>query len=166
MGLIRKQLLHSNFTLSPYRKSGEELVKFMGRILLVEDEEPIAAVLQRGLKGAGHEVSVSHDGDEGERLARDGTFDLILLDLMLPGQDGISICRHLREAGDETPILMLTARDSVRDRLEGFKTGADDYLGKPFSFAELLARVESLLRRRGSRTEPCASSKGDSSTGG
>ncbi len=117
------------------------------RILLVEDEELIAEVVSRGLTLAGYTVDVAPDGTAGLERAENGRYALILLDVMLPGLDGWEICGRLREAKDTTPILMLTARDAVSDRVRGLETGADDYLPKPFDFAELLARVQALLRR-------------------
>lgn len=117
------------------------------RLLLVEDDRQIGSVLRRGLESARFQVEWVTDGATGLELARSGSYDLILLDLMLPGLDGWSICRELREARCTTPILMLTARDSVEDRIRGYELGADDYLPKPFNFAELVARVHALLRR-------------------
>jgi len=117
------------------------------RILLVEDEAPIADVVSRGLTKAGYTVEIAPDGRVGLERATDALFGLILLDVMLPGLDGWEVCARLREARNTTPILMLTARDSVIDRVRGLETGADDYLPKPFDFAELLARVHALLRR-------------------
>ena len=117
------------------------------RILLIEDEAVIAEAIQQGLEEAHHAVDWAPDGDTGLRLASDGGYALILLDLMLPGRDGWSICRTLRARRDATPILMLTARDAIDDRVRGLDLGADDYLPKPFDFNELLARVRALLRR-------------------
>lgn len=117
------------------------------RILLVEDEEKIASFIQRGLAEQRFTVDMAHDGEEGLYLAEINPYDLIILDLMLPKKDGISICRQLREQKNSTPILMLTARDAVKDKVSGLNAGADDYLTKPFSFSELLARVRALLRR-------------------
>ncbi len=117
------------------------------RILLVEDEAPIAEVVSRGLTLAGYQVEVAADGRDGLERAENGRYGLLVLDVMLPGLDGWEVCARLREARDTTPILMLTARDSVADRVRGLETGADDYLPKPFDFAELLARVHALLRR-------------------
>ena len=117
------------------------------RILVVEDEESIARVVQRGLQEERYEVDVAHDGTEGLHLATERAYALIVLDLMLPGVDGWQICKELRSRRDTTPILMLTARDAVSDRVKGLETGADDYLPKPFDFTELLARVRALLRR-------------------
>ncbi len=119
----------------------------MMRILLVEDEAPIADVVSLGLRQAGYTVDVAADGRDGLAQAQSSRYGLILLDVMLPHLDGWAICERLREAGDSTPILMLTARDTVSDRVKGLETGADDYLPKPFDFRELLARVHALLRR-------------------
>jgi DNA-binding response OmpR family regulator len=117
------------------------------RVLVVEDDEVIASLICKGLEQARFSVVVAGDGVTGLRVAREGGFGVIVLDLMLPGMDGISLCRSLRERRDTTPILMLTARDAVEDRVLGLETGADDYLPKPFDFTELLARVRALLRR-------------------
>ena len=117
------------------------------RILLVEDEAPIAEVVARGLTQAGYEVEIAAEGRAGLARAENGRYSLILLDVMLPGLDGWQICARLREQQITTPILMLTARDAVSDRVRGLETGADDYLPKPFDFAELLARIQALLRR-------------------
>ena len=115
--------------------------------MLVEDEAAIAAVVRQGLEEAHYVVDVAHDGRTGLDRALDQEYALILLDLMLPGRDGWSICRTLRARRDATPILMLTARDAIDDRVRGLDLGADDYLPKPFDFDELLARVRALLRR-------------------
>jgi len=117
------------------------------RILLVEDEAPIAAMIRRGLEGAHYSVDWAADGSVGLERALANTYSLILLDLMLPGVDGWTICQRLRARRDTTPILMLTARDALSDRVKGLELGADDYLPKPFEFPELLARVRALLRR-------------------
>ena len=117
------------------------------KILVVEDEEKLARTLQRGLKEEGHAVDVALDGEEGEYLAEVNEYDLIILDVLLPKKNGITVCRELRERGINTPILMLTAKDAVEDKVRGLDAGADDYLTKPFSFEELLARVRALLRR-------------------
>lgn len=119
------------------------------KLLLIEDEIPIADVVRRGLEEAGYTVDVAHDGDRGLKMALSGEYSLLLLDLMLPGRDGWSICRELRARRITTPILMLTARDAVQDRVQGLEMGADDYLPKPFDFSELVARVRALLRREG-----------------
>jgi DNA-binding response OmpR family regulator len=118
------------------------------RILVVEDEEAIAEGLLLNLSRKGHASELARDGAEALRRAREGGWDLILLDVRLPEVDGFEVVRRLREAGDLTPILMLTARDQPDDKVYGLKLGADDYLVKPFDLGELLARVESLLRRR------------------
>jgi DNA-binding response OmpR family regulator len=117
------------------------------RILLIEDEVAIASVVKRGLERSGYAVTVVHDGADGLEKAITEEWSLILLDLMLPSRDGLSICQALRARRDTTPIIMLTARDAVPDRVRGLETGADDYLLKPFAFEELLARVRSQLRR-------------------
>lgn len=117
-------------------------------VLVVEDERRLAALLQRVLTEERHVVDVANDGPAGFELAGSGTYDVIVLDLMLPGMDGIEITRRLRDARIQTPILMLTARGAVEDRVAGLKSGADDYLIKPFAMEELLARVSALLRRR------------------
>lgn len=120
----------------------------MSRILVVEDEEAIAEGLLLNLSRKGHEGELARDGAEALRRAREGGWDLVILDVRLPEVDGFEVCRRLREGGDLTPILMLTARDQPDDKVYGLKLGADDYLVKPFDLGELLARVESLLRRR------------------
>ena len=117
------------------------------RILVVEDERKLAAVLQRGLREHGYAVDVAHDGEEGLALAEIEPYDLLVLDVLLPKIDGIALCEHLRARQNNVPILMLTARDSLDDRVRGLDSGADDYLTKPFAFRELLARVRALLRR-------------------
>jgi two-component system OmpR family response regulator len=117
------------------------------KLLLVEDDVKIAGALRRGLAAEGFQVEVAGDGPEGLWRAQEGRYDLILLDIMLPGRDGYQICADLRRAGDTTPILMLTAKGGELDEAEGLDTGADDYLTKPFSFAVLVSRVHALLRR-------------------
>jgi heavy metal response regulator len=117
------------------------------RILVVEDEPQIADFVARGLAENGYSVDTAHDGEEALQWPEVADFDVILLDVMLPGVNGIDVCRRLRERGVRTPILMLTARDAVEDRVAGLDSGADDYLVKPFAFAELLARVRALVRR-------------------
>jgi DNA-binding response OmpR family regulator len=117
------------------------------RILLIEDEVPIAEVITQGLEQAGYSVTAAHDGLSGLKAAEEGRSALIILDVMLPGMDGWQICRALRGQRNTTPILMLTARDAVTDRVRGLDLGADDYLPKPFDFSELVARVQALLRR-------------------
>lgn len=117
------------------------------RILIVEDEVKVARFLERGLREEGFIVEVAHDGEEGSAKAMSGGFDLIILDVMLPERDGFDVLGELRAAGIKARVLMLTARDGVQDRVHGLDLGADDYLVKPFAFAELLARVRALLRR-------------------
>jgi DNA-binding response OmpR family regulator len=119
------------------------------RLLIVEDEKRLAVSLARGLTAEGYAVDVVHDGLEGLHMASEGSYDLIILDIMLPGMNGYRVCAALRAAGDEVPILMLTAKDGEYDEAEGLDTGADDYLTKPFSYVVLVARVKALLRRRG-----------------
>jgi heavy metal response regulator len=117
------------------------------RILLVEDEPSAARILAKGLRRQKYAVDVAADGEAAEREASVNDYDLIILDVMLPRKSGFEVCRELRAAGSAVPVLMLTARDAVRDRIAGLDTGADDYLTKPFDFHELLARVRALLRR-------------------
>ncbi len=117
------------------------------QILVVEDEVKVARALERGLTAEGYGVSLAATGDEALEHTHARPFDAILLDLMLPGRDGFAVLREIRERGLTTPVLVLTARDAVEDRVRGLDTGADDYLVKPFAFAELLARVRALLRR-------------------
>jgi two-component system alkaline phosphatase synthesis response regulator PhoP len=119
------------------------------RILVVEDEPALALTLSDRLRSEGHEVAVENDGDAAFEAARVGSFDLVMLDLALPGRSGLDVCRDLRREGVDTPILMLTARAELTDKVVGLKLGADDYLTKPFEMMELLARVEALLRRSG-----------------
>ena len=117
------------------------------RVLVVEDEPAIADFIVRGLTEQGHAVDRAADGVKALDLLAVGTFDIVLLDVMLPKMDGISVCRTLRERGVKAPVLMLTARDTVEDRVLGLDSGADDYLVKPFAFAELVARIRALGRR-------------------
>ena len=118
------------------------------RVLIVEDEPGVAAFLQQGLKEAGYAVDVAHDGEMGLAYARAAAYDLLLLEnIMMPRKSGLLLLQELRAQGDETPVLLLTARDGIEDRVRGLDAGADDYLVKPFSFAELLARLRALLRR-------------------
>jgi len=116
-------------------------------ILLVEDDELIAEVVKLGLEEAGYQVDWATDGAAGLEMTQEKPYSLLILDIMLPGMDGFAICRALRAQRNPVPILMLTARDSLDDRVRGLDTGADDYLSKPFAFPELLARVRALLRR-------------------
>jgi two-component system OmpR family response regulator len=117
------------------------------RILVVEDEVKMAGLLKRALEEEGYAVDVAGDGPEAVWLGTENPYDAIVLDVMLPGMDGFAVCRRLREAGRWSPVLMLTARDAVADRVAGLDAGADDYLTKPFSIAELLARIRALIRR-------------------
>jgi two-component system alkaline phosphatase synthesis response regulator PhoP len=119
----------------------------MTRILIVEDEAGLVTTLRDRLRKQGYVVSVARDGVSGLEMATREPFDLVILDLMLPGQSGIVVCEELRKQGASTPILMLTARRQTRDKVAGLKAGGDDYLTKPFQMSELLARVEALLRR-------------------
>jgi DNA-binding response OmpR family regulator len=118
------------------------------RILLVEDEPGAAQMLARGLREQAYAVDVAYDGEAALEQAHVNSYDLIVLDIMLPRKDGLQVCRELRAKGSTVPVLMLTARDSVEDRILGLDTGADDYLVKPFDFHELLARLRALRRRR------------------
>lgn len=118
------------------------------RLLIVEDEKRLALALAKGLSAEGFAVDVVHDGAEGLHRATTADYDLIILDIMLPGMNGYQVCAALRAAGRETPVLMLTAKDGEYDEAEGLDTGADDYLSKPFSYVVLVARIRALLRRR------------------
>ncbi len=117
------------------------------KILLVEDDSRIATAIAEALRDQHYVVEVAHDGELGLTFAETGTFDLIVLDLMLPKLDGISLCKQLRQSGNQTPVLMLTARDASADKVLGLDVGADDYVIKPFDLPELLARIRALLRR-------------------
>ena len=119
------------------------------RVLLVEDQRNVARFIAKGLREQGYAVDVAPDGEEALHMAGETAYDLVILDLMIPKVDGFEVCRTLRERGSQTPILMLTARDDKRSRLDGLDTGADDYLTKPFDFDELLAHIRALLRRGG-----------------
>jgi len=123
-------------------------------ILVVEDERRLAQVVRKVLEEEGHTVDVAHDGEEGLAMAMDGSHDVILLDVLLPGIDGFEVCRSLRASRVDTPVLLLTALDAVEDRVRGLDAGADDYLPKPFAFQELLARLRALGRRRVQAHEP------------
>lgn len=131
------------------------------KLLIVEDQAKTGQYLCQGLREAGFATELAGDGDTGLHLALTGDYDLLLLDVMLPGRDGWQIVQRVREAGLDTPVLFLTARDTVQDRVRGLELGADDYLVKPFAFAELLARVRSLLRRGGSATQETSLSVAD-----
>lgn len=117
------------------------------RVLVVEDEKKVASFIKRGLEEENFAVDVAYDGEEGLDMATNNPYDVILMDLMLPKKDGLSVIRELREKDIATPVLCLTAKDTVEDIVEGLETGSDDYLTKPFAFGELLARVKALLRR-------------------
>ena len=130
------------------------------RVLVVEDETRMAGLLKRALQEEGHAVDVAADGHEGLWLASDNAYGAIVLDVMLPGLDGFGVCRRLRESGSWVPVLMLTARDAVGDRVQGLDAGADDYLVKPFSLLELAARLRALARRD-DRSRPVILAEGD-----
>jgi DNA-binding response OmpR family regulator len=130
------------------------------RVLVVEDEARMASLLERGLREEGYAVDVASDGPDGLWMATENDYDAVLLDIMLPGFDGFDVCRRMREAGRWAPVLLLTAREGVDDRVQGLDAGADDYVTKPFSFAELAARVRALIRR-GPGTRPAALEVGD-----
>ena len=124
------------------------------RVLLVEDDERIVDFVQRGLKAEGYNVEVARSGLEAVALGTEGKFQAIIMDLGLPDVNGRQVCERLRNSGVSTPILMLTARDTVQDKVTGLRSGADDYMTKPFAFEELLARIEVLMRRRGGEIKP------------
>ncbi|MGN6626127.1 MAG: response regulator transcription factor [Tepidisphaeraceae bacterium] len=124
------------------------------RVLLVEDSERLQRSVERGLRGSGYAVDVAGDGTHGLWLAETNVYDVVVLDLMLPNLDGLSVLRRLRESGRDVHVLILTAKDTVEDRVKGLRHGADDYLIKPFSLDELLARVEALVRRQHGQKNP------------
>ncbi|UCD35391.1 MAG: response regulator transcription factor [Nitrospiraceae bacterium] len=124
------------------------------RLLLVEDDSKIALFIKKGLKEEGFAVDHAEDGNDGLHLALYEPYDLAIIDLMLPGLDGLSLIRQLRESGSSVPVLILSARRSVDERVEGLRTGGDDYLVKPFAFSELLARCQALIRRAGRVADP------------
>jgi len=124
------------------------------RVLVVEDYDPLRKSLRQGLQEAGFAVDASSDGEEGLWYAQSNEYDVIVLDIMLPKLDGLTILTRLRQAGSRAPILLLTARDGIEDRVSGLNLGADDYLVKPFAFEELLARVRALSRRKYDRADP------------
>jgi len=125
----------------------------MPRVLVIEDEPRVRRSLKEGLRAAGFEVEVAAAGEDGGRLAASLLFDCVVLDWMLPGRDGLQILADLRRSGNAVPVLLLTARDAIDDRVRGLDSGADDYLVKPFAFAELLARIRVLLRRGRAETD-------------
>jgi DNA-binding response OmpR family regulator len=135
----------------------------MSRVLVVEDDEAMAVALRDGFAYEGYEVTVARDGEEGLALAREQPPDLMILDVMLPRMNGLEVCKLLRSEGSELPVIMLTARGQEIDKVLGLKLGADDYVTKPFSFMELMARVEAVLRRvrPGGRTQQAAQRFGD-----
>jgi DNA-binding response OmpR family regulator len=137
-------IIHLGFMVSLIRRRRNYMTR---KILVIEDDNDIAQLVELHLKDAGHEVRVAHDGKAGLQLALSKPYDLIILDLLLPGVDGLEICKRIRAASTYTPILMLTARSAELDRVLGLEIGADDYLTKPFSIRELLARVKALFRR-------------------
>lgn len=118
------------------------------KALIIEDDKKIGSFIKNGLRSEGYRVDAATDGEEGFYLAAEGNYDVIILDVILPGMDGITLCKKIRKSGKRSPIIMLTAKDAVEDRVQGLDAGADDYLTKPFSFAELLARIRALTRRR------------------
>jgi DNA-binding response OmpR family regulator len=124
------------------------------RILVVEDSRRLAGIIKRGLQEAAYTVDNAYDGEEAQYMAETAPFNLIVLDIMLPKKDGLTVCRELRAKSVNTPIIMLTAKDSTEDKVLGLDCGADDYLVKPFAFTELLARVRALLRREAPLTTP------------
>jgi len=130
------------------------------RVLLVEDERRLAELVKGGLTGEGFAVDVAHDGRDGLWLATENDYDVIVLDVMLPRMNGYTLCSRLREAGDWTPIMMLTAKDGIYDEAEALDNGADDYLSKPFSYVVLLARLRALMRRGGTE-RPVSITVGD-----
>lgn len=119
------------------------------RILVVEDEKDLAAIIKKGLEEEGYVVDVAHDGEEGLYMAESFPADAIILDIMLPNMDGLAVLAAMRKKSIATPVMLLTARDALLDKIHGLDTGADDYLTKPFGFGELLARIRSLIRRKG-----------------
>ena len=128
----------------------------MTSVLVVEDEKRLAAAIKRGLEAEGYAVDIALNGTDGQWLAEEREYDAIVLDIMLPGLDGYEVCGNLRNAGNWTPILMLTAKDGARDEVRSLDAGADDFLSKPFSFMVLGARIRSLLRRGGKERPPAA----------
>lgn len=153
---VRRPVRQVRFRLGSACGGSNEGVK----VLLVEDDKRISTLVKRGLEAENFTVDVALDGKEGLWLATEGSYDVIVLDIMLPGRNGYQICAYLREAGDWTPVLMLTAKDGEFDEAEALDTGADDYLTKPFSFVVLVARIRALLRRSSGR-DPVSLEAGD-----
>jgi len=138
--------------LLPFRmRQGDEAMR--QRILIVDDDEKIISMLRRGLAFEGYEVMTASNGEQGLNKMMESDPDIVILDVMMPKVDGWEVCRRIREAGSSVPVLMLTAKDDIKDRVKGLDNGADDYLVKPFALEELLARVRALLRRKSSETE-------------
>ncbi len=136
----------------PFRmRQGDEAMR--QRILIVDDDEKIISMLRRGLAFEGYEVMTASNGEQGLNKMMESDPDIVILDVMMPKVDGWEVCRRIREAGSSVPVLMLTAKDDIKDRVKGLDNGADDYLVKPFALEELLARVRALLRRKSSETE-------------
>ncbi len=152
--MVALQLSHET-TLAAYRERGIIAGHYNGnqgvgrpmKILVIEDEPRVAELLQRGLSRAQHVVDIAQSGQDGLMMAADGHYDAVVVDVMLPDIDGFMVAHQLRDRGDHFPILMLTARDTIDDKVMGFRSGADDYLTKPFAFEELLARLDALARR-------------------
>ena len=124
------------------------------RVLLVEDEQRLSNIIKKGLLEEGYAVDVAYDGEEGQYLAESEEYDLIILDIMLPKIDGLTLCRSLREKNIKTPVLMLTAKTTIEDKVAGLDSGADDYMTKPFSFLELRSRIQALIRRSMQESSP------------
>ena len=131
------------------------------KILIIEDDKATAEFVAKGLQDAGYQTRHAEDGVRGLEMAKSGTFDLAVVDIMLPGLDGFAVIRGIREAGVEMPLLVLSAKDSVESKISGLDCGGDDYLAKPFSFGELLARIQALLRRAVRAAEPTRLTVGD-----
>jgi len=131
------------------------------RILIVEDDAKIASFVKKGLVEAGFSVDHADNGEDGLHFALSQTYDVVVVDIMLPKLDGLSLIKTLRQKGDNTPVLILSARHSVNDRVKGIQTGGDDYLVKPFAFSELLVRIQALIRRAGGRSESSTITVGD-----
>jgi two-component system OmpR family response regulator len=131
------------------------------RILLIEDDKKIAGFIEKGLREAGFVIDTRHDGPEGLELGLQGLYDAAVVDIMLPGMDGLEVIEKMRSAGIDTPVLILSARQSVDDRIQGLQRGGDDYMIKPFSFSELLARIQALIRRDKKSAQPTTLTAGD-----